>query len=291
MLNLLSWCWFAAITSQYLPQCMAYLLGFSWDSNLACFFLLDVFVLVYFYLPCYVLFFRKHKCCWQQVWEPRRVEISFEACSQQVSVFGAGGFPWQVPWISIPAGDPHQNVQNFSCGPFCKRDCFLPLSFFFAGTKMALRNLLITPRWEQGAQHTRSQSQAHQLSQQQSRALVWRIKALASFCWSGRGQALVLQGPCEECVGGDCALLSGIFALCTCFSLVVPLFCAFDGWPPILPQGQGLKSPQVSLLLQDSQQDFTYSLLGDCVMLRNLSDGSQLFILFPNVYSPLTLAL
>lgn len=34
----------------------------------------------------------------------------------------------------------------------------------------------------------------------------------------------MLQGMCKEHVGGDCALLSGIFALCTCFGPVVPLF-------------------------------------------------------------------
>ena len=59
---------------------MAYLPRSSWDSNLACFFLLDLI------LSCYVPFFRKYERWWRQVWEPSRVEISVEACSQQVSV-------------------------------------------------------------------------------------------------------------------------------------------------------------------------------------------------------------
>lgn len=217
---------------------MPYLLGFSWDSNLACFFLLDAFVLVYFYLPCYVLFFRKHKCCWQQVWEPRRVEISVEACGQQVSVFGAGGFPWPM-WPSQV--EIHARMARTFPVDHSAWGIFPTLVFFLCRDQDGSKKPADISQVGAGSPAHKEPKPSPVAVPPAKQDSGMKDKSFAFILLIRKGTGIVLQG----CVGGECAFAFRIFALCTCFSLVVPLFCAFGGWPPILPQGEGLSIHRV----------------------------------------------
>lgn len=76
------------------------------------------------------------------------------------------------------------------------------------------------------------------------------------------------------------SFLSALALWCLYF---VPLMGGLPSFPK--------ERDSVSIGFPSSARQISLTLLHVCVMLRNLGDGSQLFILLPNVYSPLTLVL